>query len=155
MNYLLKLRAKAQKYPLGNWFFNRTVAAKAPYFKTIHPEIIEMRHNYLKVSMKKRASILNHLKTVHAIASCNLCEFTAGICMEASIPKTRRWIPIGMQVEYLHKAETDLTASCDLSAVDWENCTQVDCQIAVLDKNGLEVVRATINMRVSDRKKKG
>lgn len=154
MNYLLKMHQKAQKYPFGNWFFNLQVAAKAPYFKTIKPEILEIKHNYINVLMPKRPSILNHLKTIHAIASCNLCEFAAGICMESSIPKHRRWIPIGMEVKYLHKAETDVTASCDLSKVKWDTCTEVDCHVAVLDKSGKEVVSAVIKMKVSDKKKK-
>jgi acyl-coenzyme A thioesterase PaaI-like protein len=154
MNYILKMHQKAQKYPMGNWFFNRTIASKAPYFKTIKPQILEIRHNYINVFMKKRPSLHNHLKTIHAIASCNLCEFAAGICMEASIPKHRRWIPVGMEVAYQHKAETDVTASCDLSEVDWENCSEVDCQISVLDTFGKEVVKATITMKVSDRKKR-
>lgn len=73
--------------------------------------------------------------------------------MEASIPKNRRWIPVGMNVSYLHKAKTDLTATCDLSNVDWEKCEQVECEVSVLDTEGTEVVHATIFMKVSDRKK--
>jgi len=102
--------------------------------------------------MKKRPAVHNHLKTVHAIASCNLCEFAAGICMEASIPAHRRWIPIGMQVSYLKKAKTNLTATCDLSHVDWDNCKEVICEVPVLDKDGVEVVKALITMKVSDKK---
>jgi acyl-coenzyme A thioesterase PaaI-like protein len=154
MNYLLKLQEKVHRYPLGKTIFSRLVASKAPYFKTIRPHIEELRHNYLRASMKKRRSVENHLGTVHAIASCNLCEFTAGICMEASIPKNRRWIPVGMDVQYLKKAESDVEAICDLSQVEWETTDSVDCRVAVLDKNKVEVVKAIITMKVSDKKKK-
>ncbi len=153
MNYLLKLQDRISAKPFGKRIFSRLVAGKAPYFLTIRPQIIELRHNYIKASMRKRRAVFNHLKTVHAIASCNLCEFAAGICMEASIPKHRRWIPVGMNVSYLHKAKTDLTATCDLSEVDWESCDQVDCEVSVKDADGTEVVHATIYMKVSDRKK--
>ena len=154
MNYLLKLQKKIHAYPLGKTLFSKLVARKAPYFKTIKPQIEELRHNYIRVSMKKRRSVENHLRTVHAIASCSLCEFAAGICMEASIPKHRRWIPVEMKVQYLQKAETNVIAECNLDHVDWAATEAVDCKVSVLDLNKQEVVKAIITMKVSDKKKK-
>lgn len=152
MNRVLKLQAQLSKYPFGKTIFSKLVARMAPYFTTINPMIEELQPNYIKVSMRKRRAVHNHLKTVHAIAVCNLCEFAGGICMEASVPKHRRWIPIGMQVSYLKKAKTNLTATCDLSAVDWEACEEVPCHISVRDEKGIEVVSAVITMKVSDKK---
>ncbi len=151
MNRVLKLQEKLSKFPMGKTIFSRVVANMAPYFNTIRPRIEELRPNFIKVSMKKRRAVHNHLKTVHAIASCNLCEFAAGICMEASIPKHRRWIPVGMQVSYIKKAKTNLSATCDLSAVDWDTCEEVICDVSVRDTDNVEVVRALITMKVSDR----
>jgi len=151
MSRVLKLQERMQKLPFGNILFSRALAGFAPYFKTIKPRVVELRHNYIEVAMKKRRAVHNHLKTVHAIATCNLCEFAAGICMEASIPKHRRWIPGGMEVSYLKKAKTDLKAVCNLDHVDWQNCSSVICNVSVLDTNGTEVVRAAINMKVSDK----
>ncbi len=152
MNRVLALQQKMLKYPLGKVLFSKAVARMAPYFTTIDPRIEELRANYLKVSMRKKRSVHNHLKTVHAIACCNLCEFAAGICMEASIPKHRRWIPVGMTVAYVKKAKTDLTATCDLSHIDWETTEEVLCEISVRDTNNEEVVKADIRMKVSDKK---
>ncbi len=154
MNRVLKLQEKFNGKPFGKVLFSKILAGMAPYFKTIKPQVEELRPNYMRASMRKRKAVHNHLKTVHAIASCNLCEFTAGILMEASIPKHRRWIPTGMEVSYLKKAKTDLTASCDLSHVDWENCDHVICAVSVLDTEGVEVVQANIRMKVSDKPKK-
>jgi len=154
MNRVLALQQKMLKFPFGKTLFSKAVARMAPYFTTIDPRIEELRANYLKVSMRKKRSVHNHLKTVHAIACCNLCEFAAGICMEASIPKHRRWIPVGMTVAYVKKAKTDLTATCDLSHIDWETTEEVLCEISVRDTNNEEVVKADIRMKVSDKKKK-
>ncbi|MEM6629653.1 MAG: hotdog fold domain-containing protein [Bacteroidota bacterium] len=153
MNWLLQLQSRFEKWPKGNRMFSYMAARNAPYFLTIKPKIIELRHNYMEAEIKKRRKVENHLKTVHAIAMCNLCEFTAGICMEASIPSHRRWIPMGMQVAYLKKAKTDLKASCDLSEVDWDTCTVVDCFVSVRDTDNVEVMTANIQMKVSDKKK--
>ena len=150
-NRVLSLQAKCAKFPFGKKIFSRLVAGIAPYFKTIKPHIVDVRPNYIKVSMSKRRKVHNHLKTVHAIAMCNLCEFAAGVCMEASIPAHRRWIPVGMQVAYLKKAETDLVGICDLGTPDWDNINHQICHVSVMDVNGVEVMTADINMRVSDR----
>jgi len=153
MNRILALQKKIINLPFGRIMFSKILARYAPYFTTIKPYVIELKHNYIKVSMPKRRAVHNHLKTVHAIAMCNLCEFAAGICMETSNPKHRRWIPMGMDVQYLKKAKTDLTAECDLSSVDWDRCDFVLCNVDVKDKEGVVVCSAIIKMKVSDKKK--
>ena len=153
MNRVLALQAKLVKLPFGRWLFSRAVARLAPYFTTIRPYIEEVRPDYIRVSMRKRRAVHNHLGTVHAIAMCNLCEFAGGICMEASIPAQRRWIPVGMTVEYVAKARTDLTATCDLSDVDWATTEEVACDIDVKDTAGQVVMHALIRMKVGDRKR--
>jgi acyl-coenzyme A thioesterase PaaI-like protein len=153
-NRIINLQEKLKKVPFGNWIFSSFLARFAPYFTTIKPRVVELRPNYMKASMKKRRAVHNHLKTVHAIAMCNLCEFTGGILMEASIPNHRRWIPIGMTVNYVAKAKTDLTASCDLSHIDWNTCEEVICNVSVRDTNNVEVMNAAITMKVSDKPKR-
>jgi len=138
--------------PFGKSLFSNTVAKMAPYFLTIKPKVEEIRPNYIRVSMSKRPAVHNHLKTVHAIAMCNLCEFAAGVCMEASIPKHRRWIPAGMTVSYLKKAKTNLYGICDLGSPDWNNIDHQICHVSVRDKDDVEVMVADINMKVSDKK---
>lgn len=153
MNRILKLQDQLKNVSFGNSIFSGILARFAPYFTTIKPKVEELRPNYMRASMKKRKAVHNHLKTVHAIAMCNLCEFTGGILMEASIPKHRRWIPVAMTVNYVAKAKTDLTAICDLSDVDWDTCSEVVCNVSVRDTSDVEVMNAAITMKVSDKPK--
>lgn len=150
-NRILTLYSKTIKWPMGRRIFSYYVARAAPYFTTIKPLILDLQHNKIIVSMKNRRSVQNHLKTVHAIAMCNLCEYAGGICVEASIPPSRRWIPMGMTVSYLKKAKSDLTAHCDLSNTDWKNCDKVICHVSVKDTHGVIVMTADITMKVSDK----
>jgi len=64
--------------------------------------------------MKQRWGVQNHIKTVHAIAVCNLVEMTMGLVAEASIPQDLRWLPMGMDVAYVKKATGRLTATSQL-----------------------------------------
>ena len=79
------------------------------------------------------------------------CEITAGLATEVSIPDHKRWIPVGMDVQYLKKATTDLTASCFFENVDWDNIDTLVIEVSVKDINEQEVMKASIKMNISDK----
>ncbi len=152
MNRLLKAYNRLEKFPMGKRIFSRLVCLNAPYFRTIKPQFQELRQNYGRISMKKRRSVTNHIKTVHAIAMANLCELVAGTTLEVSLPGNMRWIPSGMDIKYLAMAKTDLEAIC---AVTEENLTEkknISLEVSVFDTNGSEVVHASIRMHISPKK---
>lgn len=140
---------KIRDLPAGKWLFSKMVSRHAPYFRSIDPRIIELRPGYMSARLRKRKSVCNHLGTVHAIAMCNLCEYVAGTLMEITRPATTRWIPSGMQVNYLAKAETDLTGVCEIGDIDWDNKGNVLCHVVVSDTGGNVVMTADINMYIS------
>ncbi|WP_420467784.1 hotdog fold domain-containing protein [Panacagrimonas sp.] len=137
--------------PLGAAAWSKMVSARAPYFRSISPRMVELAPGRCIAEMKKRWRIANHLGTVHAIAMCNLAEFAGGLMTEVSVPPGHRWIPKGMTVEYLHKAQTDLRAVCvcdplpEFGAESFEWPVTVDVQ----DRGGLTVFRAVIRMWIS------
>jgi acyl-coenzyme A thioesterase PaaI-like protein len=137
---------------LGRWFFARMVCRRAPYFSTIHPQFIELRPTFCKVAMPRRRGILNHLGAIHALAIGNLCELAAGMVTEVTTPATTRWIPRGMTIEYLRKAESDVVATARLDKSEWASSGNVAVPVSVADKNGNEVVRAVITMHISPAK---
>ena len=95
----------------------------------------------------------NHIGTVHAIAMCNLAEIAAGTMTEVTVPADYRWIPRGMTVEYLRKAETNLTAVAEISPVpDFDGTFELPVKVSVTDARNQTVFRAVINMWVSPRK---
>jgi acyl-coenzyme A thioesterase PaaI-like protein len=139
--------------PCGRWLFARLVSLKAPYFASIRPSFQELRPGLCQVSLRKRRAVLNHIGTVHAIAMANLCELAGGMLMEVTIPTHMRWIPRGMTIEYLRKAETDVTGTARLDKTEWSGAEDVGVHVSVTDRQGTEVVRAVITMYVSERKR--
>lgn len=138
---------------LGRWLFARAVCRRAPYFGTIRPYFIELAPTVCRVGMRKRRGVENHIRTVHALAMGNLCELAAGMVTEVTIPASMRWIPRGMTIEYLRKAETDVTATARLTKMEWGHSPEsVGVPVSVVDASGTEVVRAVITMHVSARK---
>lgn len=128
--------------------FSTMIGQVAPYFASIAPQFVELRPGYAEVSFAKRREVLNHIGTVHAIALCNAAELVAGTMTDASIPAGCRWIPRGMTVEYLAKADGDIRAVADGSAVDFSALGDVKVPVMayVGDK---PVLRAEITMYVS------
>jgi acyl-coenzyme A thioesterase PaaI-like protein len=140
--------------PMGRQLFTRAICLKAPYFSSIHPLVKEMRPEYAEVHIRKRRSVTNHLGTVHAIAMCNMAELAAGMLMEATVPSTHRWIPKGMSVEYLQKAETALKAVAMPEAGSaFGAAADYLVSVELSDTAGQPVFRASIKMWVSPKKK--
>ena len=98
----------------------------------------------------------NHIGTVHAIAMCNMAELAAGTMTDATVPHDFRWIPKGMIVEYLAKAETDLTAVAEIAPLpEFETSMELPVSVQVTDIHNKIVFRAVITMWVSERKPRG
>ncbi len=135
--------------PMGKWLFTRAICFQAPYFGCIRPLFRHLEPGRAVVFMKKRRRVQNHIGTVHALAMGNLCELAAGLVMESSLSADTRWIPRGMNIEYLAKAHTDVEATAVVPVQAWPEPTDVPVQVSVKNRLGEEVVRAVIRMYVS------
>ncbi len=139
----------ASRLPGGRRLFTKAVQRRAPYFRTIPATVVEARPGLARVAMRKKRRVENHLGTVHAIATCNLLELAMGVCAEVSIPPDLRWIPKGMDVEYVGPARTDLvgTARVDDPWAPGDLAVHVEAS----DVAGVVVVRGTIRLWISER----
>lgn len=98
--------------------------------------------------------MLNHIGTVHAIAMCNMAELAGGTMTDATVPSTHRWIPKGMTVEYLKKANTDLVAIATPADANfqWNQGSDYLVNVEVKDTKQETVFKAVITMWVSAKK---
>ncbi|OUS30862.1 DUF4442 domain-containing protein [Gammaproteobacteria bacterium 45_16_T64] len=144
----LNLYNKVSKLPAGKDIFSVAVCGIAPYFRSIKPKIQDLRPGYCSVEIKNRRSVQNHLKTVHAIAMCNMAELAGGMMTDASIPEGSRWIPAGMTVKYVKKAKTNLTAVADGSQLNWQTEGDLVVPVIVTDTSGEVVFTADITMNI-------
>ena len=152
MHKTLKLYQSLTHLPLGRVIFSKMVCFLTPYFSSIKPSIKELKMNQCVVFMKKRRAVTNHLKTVHAIAMCNMAELAGGLMTEVSLPKNKRWIPSGMTVKYLRKATTNLTAIADGNELDWNTDGEIEVPVSITDDNNELVFSAEIKMNIKTKK---
>ena len=112
--------------------FARAVCWRAPYFASISPRIALLEPGRCEAWIAHRRKVTNHIGTVHAIALCNLAELAGGLMTDVSIPSSMRWIPKGMQVEYLGKANGTMHAVATLDIPAVESATGYELPVTVV-----------------------
>ena len=139
------------RWPAGRWLFSRLVCWKAPYFSSIAPRIETLEPGRCIATLRHRRAVTNHIGTVHAIALCNLAEFTGGLACDAGIPASMRWIPKGMAVAYLKKAMGTMRATATPAFPPREAAEGYELPFEVVVENAARdvVFKATIAMWVS------
>ena len=153
---ILPLFRRLSSKPGGKWLFSRLVCLKAPYFASIAPRIELLEPGRAVATLRHRRAVTNHLGTVHAIALCNLAEFTGGLACDVSIPASMRWIPRGMTVEYLKKAVGSMraTATPAFAPRDAAEGYELPFDVVIENPQGEAVFKASIAMWVSPRSKR-
>lgn len=106
----LRIWNSLQRIPLGSWIFTQALCSKAPYFRTVHPRVVEMRPGPVGCtpSTDGACTTTSAPTTPLRRATCN--ELAGGMMTEATVPSTHRWIPVGMTVTYKAKATTAVTS---------------------------------------------
>ncbi len=74
--------------------------------------------------------------------------------MEASLSKDMRWLPKGMNVKYLKKAETDVVAHCTAPDIADGEPRESVVHVDIKDMRGTTVCQADVIMWVSPKKPK-
>ena len=153
---ILPLFRRLSSKPGGKWLFSRLVCLKAPYFASIAPRMELLEPGRAVATLRHRRAVTNHLGTVHAIALCNLAEFTGGLACDVSIPASMRWIPRGMTDEYLKKAVGSMraTATPAFAPCDAAEGYELPFEVVIENPQGEAVFKASIAMWVSPRSKR-
>lgn len=147
---VLELYERAAKVPVvGRGAFSLAVGLKSPYFLSIAPTLVELRPNHAAVRVRKWWGVQNHIGTVHVIAVANGLEMAMGALAEATIPPQLRWIPKGMELDYVGLADSTLLATADSDPADWEQPGEVPVRVQATRSDGAVVVRGVIRLHVS------
>ena len=132
MKSILERYQQLNQYPGGNTLFGFLVGINAPFFGKIRPKFITLKSAYCETQIKDRWGVRNHLGSINAGALCSMAEMTGGLALDTIVPKTLRWIPRSMSVEYIAKAKGTITA---ISEFDPDIVKEGDVIIPVIIKN--------------------
>src|SRR6476661_7324252 len=134
-------------YPQGKRIFSLVFEQAAPYFRTARPRFVELGPNRAELTIKKRHRVLNHIGTVHVIAICNGLEAAMGALAEASISRSKRWIPKGVEVSYTAKAVSDRRCIAETDPDIWTSDEHdVPVRVRAIRDDGTVVVEGVIKL---------
>jgi acyl-coenzyme A thioesterase PaaI-like protein len=141
--------------PGGKQLFSAAICLRVPYFRTVLPSVRDLRPGRCEVTAPKWWGVYNHIRTFHAIAACNLAEIAMGMLAEATVPSTHRWLPKGMNVQYVAKAETGLRAVAALPELPefGDEGFDLEVPVTISDRNDQPVVTGTITIWVTPKKR--
>ena len=140
----------------GRWLYARLIRWRSPYFASIAPRIDVLEPGRCVVRIRHRRAVQNHIGTVHAIALCNMAELAAGLATDATLPDSMRWIPKGMTVRYVRKANGTMTATARVAApASSRYGVDLHVPVEVRDEAGDLVCDLDITMWVTERKPAG
>jgi len=149
---VLGLWRLATRLPAGERLFSRAFALRAPYFGSVRPLFTVVEPGHAELVVRDRRRVHNHLGTVHAIALCNGLEAAMGALAEASIPRDRRWIPRGMEVAYVARADGDVTCIAETDDGVWTGSQrEVPVRVRGALADGTVVIEGVIRLWVTPR----
>lgn len=136
--------------PMGKKAFSLAFSQKAPYFATIRPTFQRIEPNHVELSLPKRRAVQNHIGTVHAIALCNGAEAAMGALAEVTIPADKRWIPKGMDINYIAKADSDIRIIAETDPEQWTGDNpDLNVRVRALTKENVECFNGVIKLWVT------
>lgn len=144
---------RLQPMPAGIWLFNLFLRIFNPYSGSIRSTVKELRPGYVKIELRDRRRIRNHLNSIHALALANLGELTSGLALLSSLPDNIRGIPTKISTEYYKKARGKLIAEChieipqELSSL--KETMDYEVTAEVVDTEGNVVSRTVVSWRLA------
>ncbi len=96
--------------PLGRWMYSRMLGHMVPYSGSIRPMVQKLEPGFVRIELRDRRALRNHLHSIHAIALANLGELASGLAMIAALPADVKAIVTKLEIEYLKKARGRLLA---------------------------------------------
>ena len=133
---------RLSRLPAGRWLFSVALGTIAPYSGSIGARVEQLRPGYVRIRMRDRRKLRNHLRSIHAIALINLGEIATGLAVLSTISADMRGIVTDIHADYLKKARGDLIAEAEFDLPsDLPEGTPCEVEAALRDAAGDTVAR--------------
>lgn len=141
---LIRVWSFLNNVPGGHWLFNALIKWRIPYTASISSRITLFDPGHLRISLKDRRKVRNHLNSIHALALANLGEFTSGLALLSSLPANVRGIPVNISTDYFKKARGTLTAESTVAPPEVKTDMEFKVKADIKDKQGDIVATTTV-----------
>lgn len=114
--------------------------------------MLELRPNHAEVRVRKWWGVHNHIGTVHVIAVANGLEMAMGALAEATVPPELRWIPKGMELDYVRCRRRRRSPSPTPTPPTGRSLGEVRVRVQATCDDGTVAIRGVIRLHTSARR---
>ena len=137
--------------PGGKWLFSKLLGWAAPYTGSIGARVELLEPGHVRVSLRDRRAVRQHLGSIHAVALVNLAEVTSGLAMLSAAGPGVRGIVTALRIQYHKKARGRLVAESLATPPPVTEPTDADVTATITDADGDVVAVATATWRLAPR----
>ena len=148
---LLSTWQRLAPLPGGKWLFSRLLGWAAPYTGSIGARVELLEPGHVRVSLRDRRAVRQHLGSIHAVALVNLAEVASGLAMLSAAGPGVRGIVTALRIQYHKKARGRLVAESLATLPPVTEPTDADVTATITDADGDVVAVATATWRLAPR----
>lgn len=135
--------------PFGRELFSFLFGQMVPYSGALGARVLSLEPGAVRVQLRERRGVRNHLNSVHALALANMGELASGLAMTTALPANIRSIVTNLSIEFRKKARGVLVAESRVTvpAVTGED-VEHDVLAQITDEAGDIVAVVTVRWRL-------
>jgi acyl-coenzyme A thioesterase PaaI-like protein len=145
---ILALWRTLSPLPFGRTLFMFAFGRSVPYSGALGARVISLEPGYVKIELRDRRGVRNHLNSIHAVALANLGEMASGLAMTTAMPPGVRAIVLALNTTYAKKARGALVAEAIVTVPEVSGDVEHDVRAEIRDAAGDVVATVTARWRL-------
>jgi len=145
---VLALWRSLSPLPFGRELFMLAFGSTVPYSGALGSRVLSLEPGRVRLELRDRRGVRNHLNSIHAIALANLGELASGLAMTSALPAHVRGIVLSITAEYRKKARGTLVATADVTVPDVTGDVEHDVRAEIRDAAGDVVALVTVRWKL-------